>query len=98
MDCELVCLRHVSGHELRATVLERREKRDISTEPVQLRDDQGCASEFALGERRFELGTLVYLTGLNFHKLSDELPTASCQKPLDGVSLGFESETALSLL
>src|SRR4051794_40653261 len=64
-DREPVCVRHVSGHEIDAGLLQAEEERGASAEPIEFHDDELCATDTTSLERLGPLWTIRLLAALD---------------------------------
>jgi hypothetical protein len=90
--------RHVRGNEVDAAVHQRRDKRDIARQPVELGHDQRGASSLRVTDRRARLRSVRMLPALDLAVLGQELPAAAIEVIGDGLALPLDAETGMALL
>jgi hypothetical protein len=94
---ELVGVRIVRRDEIDATFHKAGDKMDISSEAIELGNDQGCPGLLGSGNGSRELGPIGPLAALDFAEFCDEFASLTGKMPEDRLALGVQAKAASAL-
>jgi len=83
----------IDSHELDARVHQAGRELDVTSQPVQLGNDECRSLRAAQVERRASRGAITPLAALYLDDLLDKLPPATIQIAAHGILLSFQPET-----
>jgi hypothetical protein len=97
MDGEPVRLWKVRGYEIHTRLHQARNEVDVTSEPIELGDDELCSAEPARRERCGKLRPIRPLAGLNLREFGDDAPIAAVKVVANGLLLRFQAEPGTAL-